>query len=183
MADTHILKDPARDKETKKREPAEEGVEMGGEPWESNKTVQWVHGDRRPLGTREAEKRVQVLATHTSHTPRLFPFFFFLSLALNVNQPFLKHTPIPHLSHSYNASPPWGGWRGKVQKGTQVPLYKQRRSPAGDYKGRVEEWETSVYWRSHINHLTFPASLVLRSGRTERPGGRWEGMNSDCIKV
>lgn len=82
MADTHILKDPARDKETKKREPAEEGVEMGGEPWESNKTVQWVHGDRRPLGTREAEKRVQVLATHTSHTPRLFPSSFFFSCPL-----------------------------------------------------------------------------------------------------
>lgn len=84
--DTHILSNPQTDKETERKEGQWRG-EGGGEPWESDKTVQWVHGDRRPLGTRKAEKRIQVLSNiHLTLPVCLFIFFF------SVNHPFCKST-------------------------------------------------------------------------------------------
>lgn len=76
-------------KQTKKqREKRASGEgKRSGEPWESDKTVQWVHGDRRPLGTRKAEKRIQVLSNiHLTLPVCLFIFFF------SVNHPFCKST-------------------------------------------------------------------------------------------
>lgn len=173
---THILKDPAGDKETERkgsrwRWGGEEGGESHGRAIKQS-SESMVTGVRWEQGRRKSEYRCY--QTHTSHTPAcLFIFSFcdckppFSANAL----PSLTYLPLSQCFSLLRRVD------GKVEKGTQVPLYKQRECPVGNCKGREEEWETLVYWHSHINHLTSSLALSLRvreKWETRREEGRWQ---------
>lgn len=120
--DTHTsFKDPGRDKE-KQREKRANG-EWGrrrGESRECDKTVQRVYGDRRPMGTREVEKRIQVLSNVQISHSRLSLYFLFFFVSI-VNHPFCKPTLDKSPSLSIRLPLEEGG-------------HKQRGSPTGKWK-------------------------------------------------
>lgn len=130
--------------------------------------VTGVHWEQ---GRRKSEYRCY--QTHTSHTPVCLFIFSFS----DCKSPFLQtHSSSLTYLLLFQCFSLLRRVEGKVAKGTQVPLYKQRWSPAGNCKAREEECETSVYWHSHTNHLTFSLPLSLRV----RENWETRNSNSDC---
>lgn len=128
------LKDPGRDKKQReKRASGEREREKKGEPRESDKTVQRVHGDSRPLGTREVEKRIQVLSNvHISHVS-FFPFSH-----ADCKPSFLQTDSHCSLV-SFSVSLSWGRRMGKWKKDCGC-LLRMGGSPVGNCKGGGINW-------------------------------------------